>query len=341
MTKVHADQHNVFECSHGTSMAQPTTRGPFKIFKPTSSLRKRVAISLGIVRLILVPVIFLAIYYLFEMGWIVDRIVNTDAPASSLAEQASIELLEARRAERNYFLLHDPAYVQSNHESVVKVSKILQQIGDIEPQEQDTTSKALADLAVYQQKFAAAVAAMNQPGAAPADRIQAVVRAYEKDLNDLLKEAKYNKREQLVEELRKRVGSFDAQITNTVQAGNPALEKISADLQESSRNLLTLTSAMQTRNWNRVQDDHAEARHLLSQAEWSLGTVSLLTFLFSVWVSFVLPRQVVQPLVRLKEAVDRAAKNQEGLELEISGAGEITQLAESIQHMILRTRPAG
>jgi hypothetical protein len=42
--------------------------------------------------------------------------------------------------------------------------------------------------------------------------------------------------------------------------------------------------------------------------------------------------------VRLKEAVDRVAENREGTELEISGAGEITQLAESIQHLILRLR---
>jgi hypothetical protein len=48
---------------------------------------------MAIVRLILVPVIFLAVYYLFVMGRIVDRIVNVDAPAAKFAEQASIEIL--------------------------------------------------------------------------------------------------------------------------------------------------------------------------------------------------------------------------------------------------------
>jgi hypothetical protein len=84
-------------------------RKSFKIFAPGSSLRKRVAYSLAIVRLILVPVIFLAVYYLFAMGRIVDRIVSVDAPAANLAEQASIEILEARRAARNYVLFQDPA----------------------------------------------------------------------------------------------------------------------------------------------------------------------------------------------------------------------------------------
>jgi len=38
---------------------------------------------------------------------IVDRIVNVDAPVANLAEQASVQMLDARRAERSYFLLRD------------------------------------------------------------------------------------------------------------------------------------------------------------------------------------------------------------------------------------------
>src|SRR6202158_4491134 len=89
-------------------------RKSFKIFAAGSSLRRRVAYSMAIVRLILAPVIFLAVYYLFVIGRIVDRIVNVDAPAAKLAEQASIEMLGARRAARNYSLLPDPALLLSS-----------------------------------------------------------------------------------------------------------------------------------------------------------------------------------------------------------------------------------
>src|SRR4030095_288159 len=98
----------------------------FKILAPGGSLRRRTAFSLAIVRLILAPVIFLAVYYLFRMGWLVgrsghlyarvsclfewgwtlDRCFYVVAPASALAQQASILMLEARRAERSYLLLH-------------------------------------------------------------------------------------------------------------------------------------------------------------------------------------------------------------------------------------------
>ena len=129
------------------------------------------AYSLAIARLILVPVIFLAVYYLFEMGWIVDRIVNLDAPAAKLAQEASIEILEARRAERNYLLLHDPVYRAANQDSLARSRQVLSQIQDLEPQDSAEAQKALEALGVYEQWFGAAESAMGQPGQGDADRI--------------------------------------------------------------------------------------------------------------------------------------------------------------------------
>ena len=313
-------------------------RKKFKILAPGNSLRKRVAYSLAIARFILVPVIFLAVYYLFEMGWIVDRIVNVDAPAATLAQQASIETLEARRAERNYLLLHDPTYLAANHESLGKTRQILSQIQDLQPQDLGETQNALEALSVYEQRFAAAVAAMGQPGQGDADRIQAVVRAYEKDLNDLLRGAKVKPREQLIVELRNRVGSFDTQIAETVQEGNPALAPVTAELQSSIQEELRLLTELETENWKRVENDHREARHLLRQAEWALSIVSAITLLFSVWVSFILPRQVVKPLISLREAVDHAAQGNNSIELDIEGRGEVADLARSVRDLIARLR---
>src|SRR5882672_7566519 len=101
-------------------------RKSFKIFAAGSLLRKRVAYSMAIVRLILVPVIVLAVYYLYVMGRIVERIVNVDAPAAKLAEQASIEILEARRAARNYVLFQDPEYLRENQKSITRCTPGLQ-----------------------------------------------------------------------------------------------------------------------------------------------------------------------------------------------------------------------
>ena len=101
-------------------------RKPFRVFARGTSLRRRVASSLGIVRLILVPVILLPIYYLtFPMRAIVDRIVNVDAPVATEAGQVSTEMQEALMAQSNYFLLRDPKYLQQNRDAMAKIDQLL------------------------------------------------------------------------------------------------------------------------------------------------------------------------------------------------------------------------
>src|SRR5579859_7721485 len=118
-------------------------RKRFQVLAPGSSLRRRVAYSLAIVRVILVPVIVLAVYYLFQVGFIIDRIVSFDAPAATLAQQATIEMLDARRAERNYLLLNDQASLQAVRESVTNIEQILSAIRDLNPPDQELTQQAL------------------------------------------------------------------------------------------------------------------------------------------------------------------------------------------------------
>jgi CHASE3 domain sensor protein len=313
-------------------------RRSFRVLAPGSSLRKRVAYSLAVVRLILVPVIVLAVYYLLQTGFIIDRIVSYDAPAATLAQQATIEMLDARRAERNYLLLNDAASLQAAHEALGRIEQILSAIRELNPSDQELTQQALDSLHQYRQRFETAVALVGEPGQAPADRVNAVVAAYEQDLDNLLTDARHKSRAQLVNELRDRVDSFDAQISKTVQEGNPALGQITVDLHNSGQGVLDLASQLETRNWSRIESDHHKAQRLISRAEWSLTIVSAITFLVSVWISFVLPRQVVKPLLSLKEAVDHAAAGNYEIDFEIQGEGEVVELANSIRHLIAHVR---
>jgi CHASE3 domain sensor protein len=316
-------------------------RKSFKIFAPGNSLRKRVAYSLAIARLILAPVLFLAVYYLFAMGRIVDRIVNTDAPAAKLAEQASIETLEARRVARNYVLFQDSEYLQANEKSLTTVKQILVHIGELQPGDESLVQQGLEAVTLYQQQFATTVSTLARSRQEPVERIREIVLAYEKDLDDLVRRARHEKQAQLIQELHARVGSFDSRITDAVQIGIPALRQVTPDLQASSGQILQVASELEKRNWERVQADHQEARQLIHRAEWSLSIVSAITLIFSVWVSFILPRQVIKPLVSLREAVDHAATGNYEVEFELLGGGEVVELARSVQNLIsaLRKKP--
>jgi signal transduction histidine kinase len=94
-----------------------------------------------------------------------------------------------------------------------------------------------------------------------------------------------------------------------------------------------LAAALRERNWQRVQADHQGARLLIRRAEWVLTIVSAFTILLSVWISFVLPRQAVEPLVRLRDAIDHAATGNYDIEFELQGGGEVVDIARSLQNL--------
>lgn len=308
------------------------------MFARGTSLRRRVVYSLALVRLILVPVIFLAVYYLFAMGWIVDRIVSVDAPMATLAERISLEMLDARRAERNYFLAYDPAELESNHQALSRMQQIVDTCRRLQPEEGNTLEHIQSQAQLYQRRMADAVARRREFSEAPVQHLRDVVRAYTRDLDDLLRGASRTNRAKLVEELHNRVGSLDAQVFARLEAEDPAFGQISADLRTSSDTIVQESSDLETRSWARVQRDHERARLLVRRAEWVLSIVSFLTILLSIWVSFVLPRTVVEPLVALKAAVDYTAAGNYDFKFDVEGQSEVVQLANSVRKLLAHVR---
>ena len=307
------------------------------VFARAKSMRRRVAYSLGIVRLILVPVILLAVYYLFRMGWIVDRIVSVDATVAMQAERASIEMLDARRAERNYFLLHDSQDFESNRQSVADLQKIIRTFAELEPAESGYIGQMQSALNAYQDGMNNAAQRVSMGGQPRLERLRSAVLSYEKDLNELIGHARSRSRSRLIQELHDRTSTFDSEIA-AAGAEDPVLEPISANLQKDAASFLSLASGLERRSWDRVKRDHQDARDLITRAEWVLGSVSFLTLLISVWVSFVLPQEVVQPLLDLKEAVDHAAAGNYEIELDVQGKGEVADLANSVRNLIAHVR---
>jgi nitrogen fixation/metabolism regulation signal transduction histidine kinase len=308
-----------------------------RVFARSKSMRRRIAYSLGIVRLILVPVILLAVYYLFRMGWIVDRIVSVDAAVAMQAERASIAMLDARRSERNYFLLHDPEDLKANQQTVESLQQMMRSSRNIQPQEAGAIAGMQADLDAYQKGMRKAAQRINESGQPRINRLRSAVSAYEKDLNQILRSAHKRRRASVVRDLHERTSKFDSEIS-AAGTEDPVLQPISAELEKSASSFLNRATALEHRSWNHVEKDHDDARALMTRAEWVLGSVSLLVLLISIWVSYVLPKEVVQPLLDLKQAVDHAAAGNYEIEFDVQGKGEMVQLANSVRDLIAHVR---
>jgi len=314
------------------------SRRPLIILLHGSSLRRQVAFSLALVRLILVPVIFLAVYYLFAMGSIVDRIVSVDAPVATNAEHAAIEMLNAHRAERDYFLLHDPSDAQASREHLRQVEQTVRTCRALQPAERATFDDLDGLIKAYRANLNRAIDRMGTSNPPPLESLRQVVRTYKKDLDDVLAHSGRESRAQLTEMLRARINSFDAEVAARVETEDPELRETSRNLTASSQRIIDLSNDLESRSWQRVERDHEHARALLYRAEWIGGIISALTLLVSIWVSFTLPRAVAKPLDDLRAAVDHAAAGNYEIEFEVQGKGEVVQLAASVRNLIAHLR---
>jgi len=314
------------------------SRRSFIVLLQGFSLRRRVALSLALVRLILLPVIFIAVYYLFAMASIVDRIVNVDAPVARNAERAAVEMLDARRAETNYFLLHDPDDIARNRESLRQLARTIQTCRKLQPEEKPALDNLEAQVEFYRSSFNHAVERLGESNLPPIDSLRAIVRTYQKDLDDVLTHSPRESRTRLIEMLRARIESFDTEVAAKVEANDPEIRQTSRDLASASQRIINLSTELESRGWQRVQKDHERARALLIRSEIVGGIVSVITLLVSIWVSFTLPRQVVRPLTDLKQAVDHAVAGNYEIEFKVKGDGEVVELADSIRVLIDHVR---
>lgn len=313
-------------------------RRSFIVFLQGFSLRRRVASSLALVRLILVPVIFTAVYYLFAMASIVDRIVNVDAPVAHNAERASLEMVDARRAETNYLLLHDPDDISRTRDAITRLQKTIEDSRSLQPEEKAAWSDMGMQLAFFETSFDHAVNRLGENKLPPIESLRAIVRIYQKDLDDVVEHSPQESRARLIEMLRARIESFDTEIAAKVEENDPEIRETSRDLATTSQKIISQANEIENRGWRRVQKDHQRARALLIRAEVIGGIISLITLLVSVWVSFTLPRQVVRPLTDLKQAVDHAAAGNYEIEFNVQGDGEVVQLADSVRDLIAHVR---
>jgi methyl-accepting chemotaxis protein len=246
-------------------------------------------------------------------------------------------MLDAQRTERNYFLLHDPADLRATQQTVENLQKMVRTFHGMQPQEAIAITKMQADLAAYQQGMRNAARRIGEAGQPRINRLRGAVLSYEEGLNKILRGAHRHSRASLVRELHDRTSKFDSEIA-AAGTEDPVLQSLSSGLEEAASSFLRQSTALEHRSWNRVEADHDDARALMTRAEWVLGSVSLLVLLISIWVSYILPREVVQPLHDLKAAVDHAAAGDYEIEFDVQGKGEVVQLANSVRDLIAHVR---
>jgi nitrogen fixation/metabolism regulation signal transduction histidine kinase len=303
------------------------------------SMKSRIGLGITISRLIFLPVIFMAIYYIAVMVSATNQIATVDAKVARMAEQIISEIAEMRRAEKNYLLLKDPAYLK-------KINEVSQQvIAQIEDGLFISSSERnrFAEMKEAVKAYVSNIELVSQsseplPDAAALNRFAELVRSYQKRIDSLLEVANRLKSQdvisQSIDAISNEAMSFDRYILQSVIASEPQRSKLLAELQSKGDQIALLARQINENSWKKVEEERSHTERLGNRATLLITITLTVTLLLSFAFTWYLPRRVLNPIREITQALRKASSGNYDVFLHLSAKDELGDLVNEFHNLV-------
>jgi nitrogen fixation/metabolism regulation signal transduction histidine kinase len=296
-------------------------------------------LGITISRLIFLPVIFLAVYYIAGMVTTTNQIATVDARVALLAEQVGAEITELRRAEINYLLLKDPAiFKRLKERSQVIVAHIDDGL-DLGSGERSR----FARMKVAVKAYAAIIEQISQSNESVQDtailnQFARSVHNYQKRIDALLAAAKQARSQEeisrSVDEISKGAMSFDHFIVQSVVASESNRARQLEELQFKGEEIDALAREIRENSWRKVEEERGYAEHLGNRATLLITITLAVTLLLSFAFTWYLPRKVLYPIREVTQALRKASNGNYDVFLRLSAKDELGELVSEFHNLV-------
>jgi len=312
------------------------------------SMRGRIGLGITLSRLIFLPVIFLAIYYLAGMVNATNQIATVDAKAARIAEQIISEIGDLRRAEKNYLLLKDPSYLKRMNELS---QLVIAQIEDgllISSTERNRFARMKEAVRAYVTNIEI-ISQSTEPGqdVAALKQFSAMVRNYQSRIDSLLTVAKGSRSQEeisrSIDVISNEAMSFDRFIVQSVIASEPKRSKLFEALQSKGDEIAESARLINENSWKKVEEERSHAEELGNRATLLITVTLVVTLLLSFAFTWYLPRKVLQPIRAITRALRKASNGNYDVFLHLSAKDELGELVYEFHNFIdhVRCRETG
>jgi len=302
-------------------------------------MKGRIGLGITISRLIFLPVIFMAIYYIAGMVSATNQIATVDAKVARLAEQIISEIGEMQRSEKNYLLLKDPAYLKKINELS---QLVIAQIEDglfISSSERNRLAEMKEAVKAYVNNIEL-VSQSGEPAqdVAALNRFTGLVRSYQKRIDSLLEVASRSKSQeeisQSIDVISNEAMSFDRYIVQSVIASEPQRSKLLAELQTKGDQIGVLARQINENSWKKVEEERSHAEHLGNRATLLITITLTVTLLLSFAFTWYLPRRVLNPIREITQALRKASSGNYDVFLHLSAKDELGELVNEFHNLV-------
>ncbi len=311
----------------------------FRAYGSRFSLKGRIGLGITISRLIFLPVIFLAVYYIAGMVNTTNQIATVDARGALLAEQIGAEITDLRRAEKNYLLLKDPAVFKRLKERSQVIVAHVEDGLDLGSGEKSHFAQMKAAVRTYASTLDQ-VSQSNEPvqDAAVLNQFVKSVHNYQKRIDALLAAAKQARSQEeisrSVDEISNEAMSFDRFIVQSVVASESNRARQLEELQAKGEEIDTLAREIRENSWKKVEEERGYAEHLGNQATLLITITLAVTLVLSFAFTWYLPRKVLYPIREVTQALRKASNGNYDVILRLSAKDELGELVNEFHNLV-------
>ncbi len=314
------------------------------------SLQRRITLSILAAFILTLPSVALSLFYFTGLIEDIELIIDRDVTMGRTATELSLSMLEIRRQERNYRLFGRVAEEQRVTDEIARIRSMLESSKNkVLPNEKQLLSRLNNHLSIYENSFEMLVLYItdhppenhiNQLRSELAGRISEFQKNY-RDILSKLEDVPDAERDSVLARATESLDTFSFDYlfdskTDNSQSVQPSFFR--ENLETSAQNFLDAAHELEEASWQNMLRHRMESRHIEARANRNIITVLILTGIICIFMITSLPRRIVRPITSLNRLLIKAGEGDFTAKATISTNDEISDLAQSYNHVIDRLR---
>jgi len=325
-------------------------RGFARRTKLRLSLRFKITIGLLVVMLLILPAVFVSLFYLSRILDTVDEITEQDVEILRIADQINLKINQARRAESNYQWLRAPEPLEKNRELIREVISLADSGSRLVGQ--DAMFIRIRDAAtMYNSHMVNLEEIVENSPVLKSDysrrqEYYRIVTDFKKKYFELLEEAdkaEGAERDSLQAEIVRYITEFSPEadmddIFPTTETDRTGEEYTRDALNRESLVISTTAVEIGLLAHKNIKLHRQESRLINEQAKRNTVIIVIITLFISISMVLRWPSKMVRPLTLLTNALERAASGEPTPILETRFEEELRSLIIWYNRFTTRTR---
>ncbi len=293
----------------------------------------KIRLALFIVGFLSLATSFISLLYMNSMMRKIEYITLQDAALAAIGRDISIQMLDARREEKNFIIYLDSTYIRNTRKIIQQVKANIQEAKTLSSESSVELDSMDLLINKYDEDIASLVAIFQEDPKALA-AIQRQVVNYETELRKTVRKGKVQE-----DSLPSWISDLNVLMASAATKLSTEKAKLLTGLREKSDLILTIAQRITARAQNSLEEHGEEGVRYGILAQRNALTIFIITGILLIYLFFYLPHRILLPFKRMTKALNAIGSGDNAFSLpEIQKGDEFSVLSHSFRDALDKLR---